>query len=287
VGLWEHGRIEAADAERGPDYVCPNCRRPLILRKGQIVIHHFAHKPPTSCTWASGETQAHLKAKTALRDGFVARGLRAEVEVVVVSQGGDRRADVLVWSADGQHQAAIEVQHQAIEFAAITRRTKAYMAVNTPVAWVSLMHPKLWDDAERAGDHWVVPRYSVRPWERWAHTYGFGELWFFDPDAGQLWRGELKAHMIEVPSSSWYDSYGNEESAGGFSRTSRRWRELHLHGPYQPHEVRLRTIRRKPYTGKNYDVPGGWAARLEPLDAPAAAKAPLRRPQNGSAGERR
>jgi len=262
IGRWEHGRIEAADAERGPDYVCPNCERPLVLKKGAIKVHHFAHKPPFTCAWSSGETQAHLRAKSLLRDGFVGRGLRAEVEVSVLSEGGDRRADVLVWSKDESRTAAIEVQHTPLDFDGITRRTKAYMAAKTPVAWVGLLGPKVWDNAKQSGSHWVVDRYSVRPWERWAHTYGMGELWYIDPDAGQLWRGELKAHIIEVPVSSFYDQYGQEESYGGYDRISRRWRKLLLHGPYERSQVGLKTHRRKAYASKYYAVPAGLAVRV-------------------------
>lgn len=125
IGSWNQGRVEAADAARGPDYVCPDCRGPLILKKGRIVLHHFSHKSPTNCPWAAAETRAHLVAKTALRDGFAARGLKVEIEVDVLSEGGDGRADVLITSSNGKDRAAIEVQDQSIEFDAISRRTRA------------------------------------------------------------------------------------------------------------------------------------------------------------------
>lgn len=131
------------------------------------------------------------------------------------------------------------------------------MAADIPVAWASIVRPDLWKKAKRRGDYFVIGRYSARPWERWAHTYGFGELWFFDPDSRQLWRGKLTATHLEVAESSWSDSD---------TRISRRWRKLHLYGPYPPNRVRLRIkTRHERYSSKNYSVPAGRCARLEAI----------------------
>lgn len=262
IATLENRRVEAADVERGPDFFCPNCRTLVVLKKGRIKVAHFAHKPPTTCTWASGETQAHMAAKRIIRDGLILRGLTAELEVPVLSSGGDRRADVLVTSPDGAKQLAIEIQHQPLSFDQIDTRTRAYMAVRVPVVWVALLNKAIWADAEADGDAWKVSRFSVRPWQRWAHTYGTGELWFVDVDSGLLWRGVLTASLIHVEYSSWYDSYGNEESAGGYDRVSRKWRTLTLNGPYAPASVWLTTSEGRAWSGKNYGIPAGLRARL-------------------------
>ncbi|MBS1098421.1 hypothetical protein JK191_12845 [Gluconobacter sphaericus] len=56
-------RIDAASSQKGLLFLCPKFGREVTLKEGQIKIPHFAHKPPTDCTWASGETQAHMEAK--------------------------------------------------------------------------------------------------------------------------------------------------------------------------------------------------------------------------------
>jgi competence protein CoiA len=269
VALQDGVRIEAWVAEKGPAYVCPNCKAPVILRKGRIVAHNFAHKPPVTCSWASGETQAHLKAKKALRDGFAARGHRVEVEAPVLSVAGDRRADVLVYDPTNGRRFSIEVQHQALDFDAIDRRTRAYMAVGVPVVWVALIKAEALAGAETTPAGLVISRYAPRPWEKWAHAYGMGALWFIEPESGQLWRGVMKEHLIEVPYSSWYDSYGNEESAGGYTRHSKKWRELHLTGPHEPAAVMIEPFARSAWSGKAFSLPGGPAAKL------AAARPPM------------
>lgn len=60
-GLAPNGHLtKAADATRGVEYACPECRTPLVYRAGETVTHHFAHKANTACT---GESVLHLTAK--------------------------------------------------------------------------------------------------------------------------------------------------------------------------------------------------------------------------------
>jgi Competence protein CoiA-like family len=54
------------EAEKGIAYVCPDCKKDLILKKGEILRHHFAHKSSvTPCTYYDRptESQMHKEAK--------------------------------------------------------------------------------------------------------------------------------------------------------------------------------------------------------------------------------
>ncbi len=54
------------DAVKGKKYECVDCKRPVILRKGNIRIHHFAHSAQTNvCTYYEhpNEAQIHKDAK--------------------------------------------------------------------------------------------------------------------------------------------------------------------------------------------------------------------------------
>lgn len=55
--------VSAADADRTTAYRCPECQSALVLRAGEVVVHHFAHKADTACT---GETISHETAKRLL-----------------------------------------------------------------------------------------------------------------------------------------------------------------------------------------------------------------------------
>lgn len=58
-------RISAEVAEKGYDkYYCQMCDNKLILRKGDIKIHHFAHYPGVNCDhWWEPETELHMRMK--------------------------------------------------------------------------------------------------------------------------------------------------------------------------------------------------------------------------------
>jgi len=57
-------------AEKKNKYKCPDCDKDVILKKGEILAHHFAHhKDTNSCTYYSGpnESQQHKTAKMVLK----------------------------------------------------------------------------------------------------------------------------------------------------------------------------------------------------------------------------
>jgi len=253
-------RVDAATSVKGPMFTCPECQREVTLKQGRIKIAHFAHKPPTNCSWASGETQAHMEAKTVLRNAYRAMGFAADYEVEVLSSGGDRRADVLVRSPDGRQTWAIEVQHTPIDFACMERRTMAYMAARLPVIWIGLLSAKMLKDAEPIQGGLVLRQYSIRPWEKYAQALTYKALWFIDPDQELLWLGRFTPHMIHKESTSWYSEGGEEHYAGGYSRHSVKWRTLTLTGPYRIDQVSLRTQWRKEFQTRDFKLPSGSIA---------------------------
>jgi len=63
---YEYPRI----AEKTNKYICPDCEKDVILKKGSIRIHHFAHyKSENPCKYYEhpGESQIHKDAKMALK----------------------------------------------------------------------------------------------------------------------------------------------------------------------------------------------------------------------------
>ena len=255
--------IDAHLAERGLDYRCPNpdCSGPMTLKRGRIKIAHFAHQPPTTCSWAKGETQAHLKAKAVFREAFASQGMRAEVEYVVKLLPGDRRADVMVWSSVSKRRAAIELQHTSISPEHIEKRAFSYARGNIAQAWIPFLTSKIKATAKRgkggdAGDL-VIQKYPPRPFERWAHMFHFGRLWFYDPELTALWRGHFDEHQLNREDTTWFESDGTERSEGGYSYPSKRWKQLTLWGPYEVHQVRINIKSRKAYKTKYFNIPGG------------------------------
>lgn len=241
-------RVDAATSVKGLAYACPSCRHPVTLRQGAIKIAHFAHKPPTDCNWAKGETKSHRQAKVVLREAYRSLGYSADFEVEVLSVGGDRRADVLITSPDGRQQWAVEVQHTPILYPAIEMRTVAYIAAGIPVLWMGILTEKMRAEAEPTASGMVLRQYTIRPWEKWAQALAFKELWYIDPEEETLWLGRFSDHMLYVEATSWFESGGVEQSAGGYSRPSKKWRTLTLQGPFYVDKLSLGTKWRKAWS---------------------------------------
>lgn len=258
-------RVEAKFADIGPDYRCPDCQKQLILKKGRIRIHHFAHKPKTTCVCSNGETLEHLKSKALFRDEFVSRGLIAEVEHVVPSLPNDKRADVLIWSPIG-NRFAIELQHTAVDYDNLEERTKSYIRAKVAVIWIPFIKPEHLERAEpialgQEGD-FIIEKYPARPMEKWVHGLYFGEPWIYDPRSEVLYLYKLKPHLLHKEYTEWHDEEGEEQSAGGYDYRSRRWRNLFLWGPYRVDQVRIDVIERKKTKIGGHQYPGGPIGKL-------------------------
>jgi competence CoiA-like predicted nuclease len=49
--------------QKRPETICPVCQRPVILKLGSILVHHYAHQPDSICTASQPETALHLNTK--------------------------------------------------------------------------------------------------------------------------------------------------------------------------------------------------------------------------------
>lgn len=263
VAIESGKRVEATRAKRGGAFTCPQCESVVIFKPGRKVIPHFAHKPPTNCTWASGETRAHLEAKQLVVTALRTRGLRAEIEYNLPALSGDRRADVLLWSPNGK-QLAIELQHSPIGLEEIERRAFSYAEQGIAQIWVPFLKQETLDKAEpRADGSMFLDTYSPRHFEKWVHGLHQSDgMWMYCPADKSFWNAHLTPHQVWVPTSEWYDEYGQEQSAGGFHRFSKLHRELTLHGPYSFDALRIRVRKRTQGSLAHYRWPGGGVGML-------------------------
>jgi hypothetical protein len=260
IGEMQGQRVDAFTAERGAHYFCPNCQAELILKKGRKVVHHFAHKPPTDCSWAAGETKSHMQAKMLLAAEYRSRGARAEPEVLLKGLDGDRRADVMIWSPSGK-PIAIEFQHTNISVFEIERRAYSYAGMGVPQLWIPFLPTSVWKDGTPRSGGWFVEKYNARPFEKWVHGFnGKGGMWMYDPRESKFWRGTLSSHQVYVDSKSWYNSDGDENHSGGYWKYSKRFRELRLDGPYALPELAIATKARREHKVAEYDWPASQLA---------------------------
>jgi competence protein CoiA len=205
-------KVEARSVGKdGGPYRCQGCGEVLTLKKGRVVVHHFAHRPPVNCAGGAGESAEHYEAKLAIYDALLADP--AVTEVRLEAPVGDTAvADVLAKIRG--HWVAVEVQRSELTAALMAQRTANYHAKGVSVLWVALASREL------AG-----VRYSPSAWERWVHFAYYGRIYYWTQ--GQtVTPYHLAEHTLYVEPSSWFDT-GKLKQGGGYERRSKRWRTPH------------------------------------------------------------
>lgn len=256
VAHQDGNRIEAAHATKGNEYRCPGCKMVVVLKKGKIRIHHFAHKKNDDCFITKSETWAHYRAKILVRDSLRRRGIRAEIEWIVDCLPEDRRADVMAWSLNG-NMYAIEIQQSSISVEEIILRTESYFRVGIAVAWVIVGGEQAFNNHEAmklAKSIWIQ-RYSAPYWQQWIHDFNKDHLWMLNPVEGSFWCGKFDNCTTWIESTKW---------GGGYDKTLKRIKELTLEGPFSPDDLLIDSFYRKRSTYKHYHVPAGKVATLTP-----------------------
>lgn len=202
-------KVVARDSQKqdGP-FFCPKCQREAILRKGRVKVHHFAHKPPVVCQYGQGESEFHRVCKQSIFDCLV-----QETDVAACELEKDLGKVVPdIYFESGKVKVAIEVQISSLTMSKIIERTEEYNRLGIYVLWLPIS-----DDALQ------TEMYAPKQWEKWLHAAYFGRVYYWlhgltvagiHFDEYQLW----------VEESSWYTSDGDEMSAGGYFKRSKRYR---------------------------------------------------------------
>jgi competence protein CoiA len=219
-------------------FSCPGCHGELTVKKGNIKTHHFAHKPPFNCSRGQGETEAHRKCKEEIYLSLLARQnvSNADMEVDI----GTSVADVFCHINGAP--VAIEIQKSDVTVNQITSRTQNYHAQGINVLWIALDNPKLRED-----------RYSPKAWEKWCHAAYFGRVYYWISGLTVL-PVHFDEHRLDVEHSSWYNEYGEEQSAGGYTRRSKRYRTPN-HGLQLDIAANFRPTRKDAWSGGTIFVP--------------------------------
>ena len=166
----KNGTIIAWNAKQddGP-FLCPGCRQEVILKKGYINIHHFAHKPGAECPYNDyhqGESSLHLSAKKAIYEALL---MHPEVSRLQLERYmGPVRPDISFFLGD--IPIAIEMQVSTIQPDVIGRRTREYTRRGIALLWVSPYEEANIKDGRG---------YNIRQWERYIHSIYLGTLYYW------------------------------------------------------------------------------------------------------------
>lgn len=169
--------IRPSNAERGVNLFCPSCAEPLVYRKGEKVIAHFAHRSGGQC--ASYETIVHKVAKNELakriRESLAGHAPRQtfkracdycgsnEIEqglpASIWSVGVEKRAvsgytpDLTLYDAEGTARCGIEV----LVFSAVSDEK----AVALGIPWIEIEAKEIMAGLGREGGCYAVHRDSL------------------------------------------------------------------------------------------------------------------------------
>ena len=115
---------------RKDSYCCPGCQGVVLLRQGQVMCPHFAHKSLQDCQFFSeNESAQHLSLKSALYKSLVNHGERVWIEKVLPEMG--QIADLFVGDS-----LALEVQCSRLSQQRLRERTHAYHQAGYEVRWL-------------------------------------------------------------------------------------------------------------------------------------------------------
>ncbi len=176
VMAWE------VEREDGP-FFCPECEEEVILKQGSIVLPHFAHFPEASCSYGTGESDQHRRAKYEIYETLKTHPSVSHLKVERYLK--EVRPDVsFLWQ--GKWRVAIELQLSAISPDEIAHRTHCYAAKNIWVLWMIPSHNNLSS---------LIP-YNTHVWERYLHALYFGCVYYW-LGGSQLLPVHLKPYVLD------------------------------------------------------------------------------------------
>jgi competence protein CoiA len=157
VGAWEVYKGERP-------FLCPCCSEVVTLRRGGIKAAHFAHQPPVTCEYGTGESEEHRRCKISIYEALIAhpRVMKCEMERDL----GAVRPDVSAYI--NNVPVAIEVQASNLTLEKIRHRTEEYARRGIYVLWLPIYKESL-----------KANLYSPRPFERWLHEAYFGRVYYW------------------------------------------------------------------------------------------------------------
>ncbi|MBM3226195.1 MAG: competence protein CoiA [Candidatus Tectomicrobia bacterium] len=204
----DNAKLNARDTSKADSpFACPKCWSEVYIRKGHIKVHHFAHKPLVTCSYGFGESEAHRQCKTAIYDR-----LANQPDVTRCKLEYDLGAIVPdIYAIIRNVAVAIEVQISSLSLHEIIRRTQHYRQLHISVLWLPLFDKNLNEE-----------RYAPKAWERWLHATYFGRVYYWPADLTVI-PVHFDEYLLYVEESSWYED-GEEQTGGGYEKSSKRWR---------------------------------------------------------------
>ena len=228
----------AQESKTNRPFSCAMCNGEVILKKGPINIHHFAHKPPYDCSYGKGESDEHHRCKLEIYESLIKQPNVTKCEIERNLQSV--RPDISCYI--GNIPVAIEVQISALGLDEIIYRTIEYKQKGIFVLWLLLFSDKLRGE-----------RYAPRIWEKWLHSTYFGRVYYWNKGLTVI-PVHFDDHYLYVEENTWFEPGGVERSEGGYYKLSKRYRTPKI-GQATNLVRDFKKLERSPLVTANYTVP--------------------------------
>ena len=124
-------KVSIEEAVSRGDYFCPCCGKPVLMRKGEVRAHHFAHSPkhPCSDNWNTQSGDSSYD-DSGWHNEWQSLYPKENVEIIVGTGDIKHRADVMIGNT------VIEFQHSPISSAHFQERSNFYLNQGMKVIWL-------------------------------------------------------------------------------------------------------------------------------------------------------
>ena len=235
-------KIYAEQAVKTDNFICPGCNKPVILKKGDSKISHFAHKVTDKCLFAHGETEAHLKGKDFFYNLLKNQNINVELEVPLFNKNKDliRIADILVYY-DELRPIPIEIQNSALKEETLKKRIKDYKKAGCYALWIPLLKGDInYQNNSLMLPYETIKNYSPSKTERLLYDINILKqgCWYYRPEDNSMY---LIKHIRNKINKT--NILGDIEEKEFKIRTT-----LLVKGPYSFNDIYLKPIK---IPGKN------------------------------------
>jgi len=198
----------------GP-FFCKECLSDVIVRKCSEKVDHFAHIARTSPVIKSKNKTLHNKCRDLFLDALMLRypegKLAAEREIPEIKEKNLKKIVPDISGRINGKAVAIEVQLSPYTINRISEKLVEYKKRKVAVLYIVPLYDSLGDEPFRP-----------RLYEKYLHSLYYGRVYYWSIELGtKLLPVHYSPTKRWIEESSWFDSEGNEESAGGYFLTYR------------------------------------------------------------------
>ena len=209
-------KVIAIEQEKdGSEFQCPECSGIVILKKGNIKIHHFAHEKNNSifCEYGEGESEIHHQIKLDIYN--ILKKSYHGVEIEHTLECGTR-PDVFLSCKKLYNGIAFEIQKSNITIPTIIKRMERNSSFNVPTLWIL---PDIYDIK-------TSEKFAPKDWMKFLHAMYYEHLFFYNN--GNIIDVKLEKYTLYKDSAEWYTKGGEYHSVDGYSYYSKRYRTIKI-----------------------------------------------------------